>query len=315
MELLYTFSMALFSTKSGKLTEISEKNIKLEKDIQKLTEDNMSSVFGLEFIKTEFEHNGLRLDSVAFDHSTNAFVIIEYKRDRSFSVVDQGYAYLSLLLNNKAEFILLYNEKTGKRLTKSDVDWTQSRVIFVAQNFTIHQQQAINFKDMPIELWQVRLYENDTVLFNQLKAKDTTESIKTVSKDRIVQSVSNVVKVYNISDHFNGAKKDTMPLYEYLRDKITQLAPDVHENPRGGYIGFSLRDGGIDTFVYVNIQVNAMRLIIPRIRPEYVADPLNYLEYKKNSEEHKNTPESMLHVKNEEDADYAATILKQVLRL
>lgn len=307
--------MALYKNIAGKLTEVNERKIKLERDIQTLTEQNLQAVFGLEFIATEFEHNGLRLDSVAFDHSTNAFVIIEYKRDRSFSVVDQGYAYLALLLNNKAEFILLYNENTGKQLTKMAVDWTQSRVMFVAQGFTIHQQQAINFKDMPIELWQIRMYENDTILYNQLKASDKTESIKTVTRDSTVQSVSSEVKVYSISDHFAGARAVTLELYEQLRDKLTTLAPNVYENPRGGYIGFSLKVNGTDTFVYINIQVNAMKLHIPRIRPEDVNDPLASLEYKKNSLETKNTPESVMFVRNEEDVDYAVSILRQVIKM
>jgi hypothetical protein len=65
--------------------------------------------------------------------------IIEYKRDKNFSVIDQGYACLALLLNNKAEFILLYNEKNMNPLRKEDVDWTQSRVIFVSPSFTTYQ--------------------------------------------------------------------------------------------------------------------------------------------------------------------------------
>lgn len=306
--------MALFLNQSGKLKEISEKNIKLERDIQRLTEDNMQTIFGLEFVATEFEYNGLRLDSVAFDPSTNAFVIIEYKRDRSFSVVDQGYAYLALLLNNKAEFILLYNERMGRQLSRATIDWSQSRVIFVAQQFTTHQQQAINFKDMPIELWQVRMYDNDSILYNQLKAKDTTESIKTVTRDTTVQSVSNEVKVYNVSDHFEGSREATFELYEMLREKLMMLAPTVYENPRGKYIGFSLKDNGNDTFVYIHVQVGALRLNIPRIRPADVVDPLNQIEYVKNSFESKNTPVSRLDVKSEEDIENAITILRQALK-
>lgn len=307
--------MALFHNQSGILKEINEENISLEKHIQKLTEDNMQTIFGLEFVATEFAHNGLRLDSVTYDNATNAFVIIEYKKDRSFSVVDQGYAYLALLLNNKAEFILLYNEKTGKQLSRTSIDWTQSRVIFVAQQFTTHQQQAINFKDMPIELWQVRMYNNGSILYNQLKAKDTSESIKTVTRDSIVQSVSNEVKVYEVSDHFKGSKENTFELYELLRDKLMVLAPTVHENPRRNYIGFSLKDNGNDTFVYVHVQTGSMRLNIPKTRPEDISDPLKQVVYVEGSFESKNTPVSKIQVRNDEDIDYAASVLRQVLRI
>jgi hypothetical protein len=44
---------------------------------------------------------------------SGAFVIIEYKKDRNFSVVDQGVAYLNLMPNNKADFILEYNERSS----------------------------------------------------------------------------------------------------------------------------------------------------------------------------------------------------------
>ena len=82
--------------------------------MQELTEKNLETVFGLEFVATEYQVQKLFIDTLAFDRETKTFVIIEYKRDRSFSVVDQGFSYLSLMLNNKADFILAYNEAKGK---------------------------------------------------------------------------------------------------------------------------------------------------------------------------------------------------------
>lgn len=307
--------MSLYRNDSGTLTELKEQNIELESHIQKLTEDNLETIFGFKFIKTEFEHNGLRIDSVAFDEEAKAFVIIEYKKDKSVSVIDQGYAYLALLLNNKAEFILLYQAKIGINLTKQDIDWSQSRVMFIAQNFTTHQQQSINFRDMPIELWQVSLFENKMILYSQIKAKESSESIKKITKNRDIQTVSNEVKVYKVSDHFRGSRADTFSLYELLRDRLTSLAPAVYENPRGNYIGFSLRDNGYETFAYAHVQVNALRLDIPRIRPEDVNNPTKKLVYKENSFETKNTPVSIMYVKDEDDIDYAVSILRQVLKL
>ncbi|MGB4768031.1 MAG: DUF5655 domain-containing protein [Candidatus Saccharimonas sp.] len=304
--------MALFKNTSDILTEIAEKPIQLEKHIQKLTEDNLETVLGLEFVATEFEHDGLRLDTVAYDKETGAFVIIEYKRDRSFSVVDQGYAYLSLLLNNKAEFVLLYNEHTGKTLTKTDIDWTQSRVIFIAQAFTIHQQQAINFRDMPIELWRVKMYDNDTVLYDQLKPKATVASINTVTKDPVVRKVTNEVKVYDVTSHFAGTKAASTDIYELLRDRLVQWQPKIQENPRKSYIGFSLKDNGTDTIVYVHVHSNGLRAEIPRIEPQDVNDPLRRLLYKENSRERFNTPVSYINVKTEDDVEYLLSILRQV---
>lgn len=97
---------------------MSEKSFKNEKEIQKFVSSNLSILFGLQHIKDEFSIRNSRIDTLAFDEETQAFVVIEYKNTKSFSVVDQGVAYLSNMLNNKADFILEYNENIGKQLTR-----------------------------------------------------------------------------------------------------------------------------------------------------------------------------------------------------
>mgnify|MGYP005973813129 FL=1 len=148
--------MPLFNSKLEILNQIKETPFKLEREIQHLVEANLNTLLGLEFVKSEFTISGsvqqLRIDTLAFDRKNKAFVIIEYKQDKSFSVVDQGYAYLSVMLNNKADFILEYNESQNGPLKRNSVDWSQSRVIFISQGFTPYQKEAINFKDLPIAL-------------------------------------------------------------------------------------------------------------------------------------------------------------------
>ena len=117
--------MALFSIKNDRLERVKEVSFKSErKDIQNTTESSLKEVFGFEFVKSELELGNLRIDTLAFDTENKSFVIIEYKIDQSFSVIDQGYAYLALLLNNKAEFILEYNECKSQSLKRDDVDWS-----------------------------------------------------------------------------------------------------------------------------------------------------------------------------------------------
>ena len=114
--------------------------------MHKLCENNLQKIFGLLFVKREFSLNSFRIDTLAFDENNKAFVIIEYKNTSNFSVIDQGYAYLSLMLNNKADFILEYNENCNSTLKREDVDWSQSRVIFVSPVFNNYQKESINFK-------------------------------------------------------------------------------------------------------------------------------------------------------------------------
>ena len=162
--------MPIFAIKQNKLIRIKEISFKKEREIQRITEQNLKEIFGLEFVKSEFALGNLRIDTLAFDNETKSFVIIEYKKDKNFSVIDQGYAYLALMLNNKADFILEYNECKNKNLKRENIDWSQSRVIFISPQFTKYQRKAINFKDLPIELWEISKYENNTIVFNKLKS-------------------------------------------------------------------------------------------------------------------------------------------------
>ncbi len=89
---------------------------KLEKDIQNLFENNLSALTGFELVRSEFSIKNKRIDTLAYDPKAKAFIIIEYKRDKNTSVVDQGFTYLSLMLENKSDFIVEYNERLNKSL-------------------------------------------------------------------------------------------------------------------------------------------------------------------------------------------------------
>ena len=229
--------MRLFNIGSEALNEVNQKAFKLEREIQELTEQNLEMIFGYQFVKSEYALNNFRLDSLAFDESSNSFVIIEYKRDKNFSVIDQGYAYLSLMLNNKADFILEYNECMNKNLRKNDVDWSQSKVLFVAPSYTLYQRESINFKDLPIELWEIKQFENSTVMYTQINPTKSTESIQTISTDTNIQSVAKEVKTYTEEEHLEGKSPEIVELYETLKREILNLG-DIRVKPNKQNIAF-----------------------------------------------------------------------------
>lgn len=239
--------MALYHFTNQKLALIKEDSFKLEKDIQAVTEKNLEYIFGLKFIKSELSLHNLRFDTLAFDNDSKSFVIIEYKRDKNFSVIDQGYAYLSLMLNNKADFILEYNESTNTNLKRDDVDWSQSKVMFISPSFSKYQQQAINFRDLPIELWEVTKYQNDLIQYNRLKSPDTSESINKISKSsEIVEKVTEEVKVYTENDHLKSANEEILSLYEEFKNQILSLDDKIEVIPKKKYIAFKASSNFID---------------------------------------------------------------------
>jgi len=231
--------MALFTKHKDILDFVDEIPFKLEKDIQNICEKNLIKLLGYKFIKSEFSINQFRIDSLAFDEKSQSFVIIEYKRDKNFSVIDQGYAYLSLMLNNKADFILEYNEVIEKGLKRNEIDWTQSKVIFIAPSFTNYQKEAINFKDLPIELWEIKQFSNDTITFNQMVTKGSMETIKTISKTNDeIESVAKEVKVYTEDDQLINGSQETIELYNKIKSYLLNIGDDILIRPTKLYIGF-----------------------------------------------------------------------------
>lgn len=303
--------MPIFNIYNQKLLPIREKEIDLERDIQKLTEQNLDVVFGVHFVSTEFSLQNFRIDTLSFDKETSAFVIIEYKRDRSFSVIDQGFAYLALMLNNKAEFILEYNEKTKGNLRKENVDWSQSRVLFLAQSFTTHQQNAINFRDLPIELWEVKIFGNSTILYNQLLSPEAKESIKTITKNKTIESVSREIKVYTLEDHIEKGSEESKKLFSLLRDKILSLGEDVKEYPQKYYIAYKTTTN----FVDIEIQRQNLKIWL-NVKSGFIQDPRNIADDMTNPPRgHRGNGDYEFKFSNLADLPYLFGLIEQSYRI
>ena len=301
--------MPIFAIKQNKLIRIKEISFKKEREIQRITEQNLKEIFGLEFVKSEFALGNLRIDTLAFDNETKSFVIIEYKKDKNFSVIDQGYAYLALMLNNKADFILEYNECKNKNLKRENIDWSQSRVIFISPQFTKYQRKAINFKDLPIELWEISKYENNTIVFNKLKSAETSESITKISpKSDIVQKVSREIKVYTEEDHLQGMPEDIIEIYEELKERILNLGDNIEIRPRKYYIGFI----AITNFVDIHIQRSQIKLWINLNKGE-LDDPKNWAR-DVSKIGHWGNGDYEITVTPNSDLDYLMLLIKQSYR-
>lgn len=303
--------MPIYKQSGNKLLSVKEKKIDLEKTVQNLTEINLSEVLGLSFVCSEYPLNSLRIDTLAFDEELKSFVIIEYKKDRSFSVIDQGYAYLALLLNNKADFVLEYNEKCKKNLRKDEIDWSQSKVIFVANSFTKYQQEAMGFQDLPIELWEVKQYEDNLILFNELRASEKSESIKTVAKGKNVEVVSREIKQYSVEDHFKPQWKETRTIFEILSQRVLDIDSKFEMYAVKSYIGFKINEKVIFS---VRPQTSLVRIELYRVEPKDLNDPEKRTVYQKRSFEFYNKHVSEFDIKTEDDIDYAMMLIKQVYK-
>ncbi|WP_461790908.1 DUF5655 domain-containing protein [Pedobacter sp.] len=253
--------MLLFKINKQNLSPLKEIPFKLERDLQKVFETNLNALTQLTLIKSEFTIKNYRIDTLAFDEDAKAFVVIEYKRSNSNSVVDQGIAYLNLMLDYKAEFIVEYNERFGKSLRRDEVDWSQTKVIFVSPGFNENQKQATNFKDLAIELWEVKQFEGDIITVNPIKKSKSAPSIKQLqgAEDAELKKVVDEIKVYAEDDHLQGKSEDVKELYEAFKDAILNLTSDTDIKPKKQEIGF-IKNGKI--FADICIQKSNLKLWI-----------------------------------------------------
>ena len=217
--------MDAYKLTDGQLRALEREPFKLELDIHRLVEPNLESLFQLEYVASEFAVGDFRLDTLAFDRESRSFVIVEYKRGYSYSVVDQGYSYLSVMLNNKADFVLEYNERKGKQLKRTDIDWTASRIIFVAPSFNAYQRNSVNFRNLPFELWEIKRFEGDIVVFEKLEStsSEDIEEIATASSQSVISTVIAEVKVFDEQDHISRLDTKLRGLWSALREQLLQL--------------------------------------------------------------------------------------------
>lgn len=284
--------------------ELKQSDFKNEKELQTYFEKNLQKILDYNFIETEFTVGNFRIDTLAFDKESNSFRIIEYKNVKNHSLVDQGYTYLKLLLERKADFVLKYNEKTFSNLKISDIDWSQSRIIFVSPIYTDYQLNATDFKNIPIDLIKITKYEEDIVDIEFIKK---TSNVKVENKWE-QKEINKEIKVYTEEDHLSKVSEETKRLYEILKDRILDL-DDIDVDVKKVYVAFKGRKNIVD----VEFTQNKLRLDI-NMKKGTLDDPLN-ITRDITEVGHWGNGDYRVEVSKEDDIDNVIPLIKQSLKI
>ena len=229
---------------SEQIKELKEIGFSTEKDMQHFCESNLDRLLGLQFVASEFRVAQFRFDSVAYNPLTKAFIIIEYKNDRNFSVVDQGYSYIATLLNHKADFVLKYNQVFSVSRGLENFDWTQVRVLFIAPSYTTYQMNSINFHDLPMELWRIKHYEQGIIQFDQIKPTNTSASISGYVSGGVLPPPGGKTTdpAKDVIVYSADGSDITREYYAELRDYILSLDDSIELKATKLYVGFLFRN-------------------------------------------------------------------------
>lgn len=296
---------------SQKLEVLESTKFDLEKDIQTVIEKNTQELFNLQFVKSEFSVHNYRIDSLCFDQELKSFVIIEYKKTQSYSVIDQGFTYLSTMLNNKSDFVLEYNETIGSNLKRDEIDWSQSRVIFISPSFSQYQRDSVNFKDIPFELWEVKKFGNDLIGLNQLFST-SKESVKGIEKSKDV--VLSEVQVVDEESVLEKTPENIKEIYEQLKEGMSSWS-DISFKSKQNYISV-LRGNKVK--IYLNPQKNQLKIDMIR-KVDFTGNvksvPTNFTldDPKKMFTLFENQYKELytLSIKDTKDIDYILLMMKQ----
>lgn len=287
--------------------ELKQKDFKNEKELQTFFENNIESVLGYKFIDTEFTVGDFRIDSLAFDDETKSFRIIEYKNVKNHSLVDQGYTYLKLMLERKADFVLQYNIKTNSSLTIQDIDWSQSRIIFVSPIYTSYQLNAIDFKNIPVDLVKVTRYEDDIIEIDFIK-KTSNVKVQDINMEPSKNDVNKEVVVYTEEDHLAKVSENIKRVYEELKNRILEL-DDIVVDVKKLYIAFK----GSRNIVDVEFNKNEIKIYI-NMKKGTLQDPLNITRDISNVG-HWGNGDYWVIINKEDDIDNVIPLIKQSLKV
>ncbi len=287
--------------------ELKQKDFKNEKELQNFFENNIETILEYKFIDTEFVVGDFRIDSLAFDEESKSFRIIEYKNVKNHSLVDQGYTYLKLMLERKADFVLQYNIKTKSSLTTQDIDWSQSRIIFVSPIYTAYQLNATDFKNIPVDLVKVTRYEDDIIEIDFIK-KTSNVKVQDIQMESIQNDVNKEIIVYTEEDHLSKVSDNIKRVYEELKNRILEL-DDIDVEAKKLYIEFK----GIRNIADIEFHKNKLKIYI-NMKKDSLNDPLK-LTKDISGIGHWGNGDYCIIIDKKDDIDNVIPLIKQSLKV
>lgn len=236
--------MALFKIQNQIVKKLITKDLDLEKNLQSLFENNLDEILNISFLAHEYSTSfGGRIDTLGIDRNGSP-CIIEYKKNQSDNVINQGLSYLRWLLDHKADFEILCRNKK----IEVEIDWDSPRVICISESYNKFDIDTADILPINVELLRYRIYDNDILYIepeNYQKVKISTSGI--IKKGERQKEKREVLqKIYTIDEHLQKASKEIQSLFLKLREKITSIDEDIIEESKAKYIAYKTSTNFVD---------------------------------------------------------------------
>lgn len=223
--------LKLFRTQENALVELEGSSAPLERSLQTLFERNLEVLLGVRFLASEYAttHGG-RMDTLGIDENGYP-VIIEYKRDRSENVINQGLFYLDWLIDHRGDFELLVLNCYGKEAAEQ-IEWSAPRLICIAADFTKYDIHAVKQMSRNIELIRYRRFGDDLLLLELLTSVSANTAPAPGSEPTKVNKYKTVLEM------MADASPQLRDLYSDVENFLLGLGDDVAKKTLRFYYAF-----------------------------------------------------------------------------
>lgn len=258
--------LKLFRISVGAAEELEGSSSRLEKDLQKIVERNMETMFGVRFLQSEYvtgsRHRG-RIDSLGIDENYSP-VIFEYKRTSSENVINQGLFYLDWLLDHRAEFELLVLRSPHRNLADS-IDWRNPRLICVANDFSLYDEHAVQQIGRNIDLVRYRNFSGEFLALELVHSTKIEPGTAIDAPPAPGDSTSSSSRT--VTDLMGQASAELTELYEAVAEYCESLGDDVSKKTLKNYIAFRR----LKNFACVEVHPQSNNLLVYlKVHPDTV---------------------------------------------
>lgn len=245
----------------------------------------MEGLLGTKFVKSEHVIPNGRIDSLGLDEN-NSPVIVEYKRGTNESVLSQALFYLDWLVNHKADFSLLVQQKLGSTYSEA-IDWSRPRLICIAEGYTIYDRYAVNQINREIQLLQYSRLPGGLLLLeplNQAANPFGNGNITTnnqVAADSISNSNTTSVVDKGHIESLASSEIYIREAFQILDDHLNSLGSDVERHSLKVYIAYRK----VKNFACVLIRRNVLYLYL-RLDPDSIELESGFINDGRNNGHH-----------------------------
>ena len=229
------------------MKKITAKELDLERNLQELFEANLEEILSIIFLAHEYSTSfGGRIDTLGIDKNGSP-CILEYKKNQNDNVINQGLSYLRWLLDHKADFEILCQDKKAD----IEIDWDSPRVICIAESYNKFDLDTADILPINIELLRYRIYDENILYIepeNYQKVRISTSGIVKKSKQGKGKQ-ERLQKTYAVEDHLADINKETLVLFQNLREKILSLDQNIAEQAKSKYIAYKTSTNFADVVV------------------------------------------------------------------